>query len=122
MTDSQTGMTLEECASNVQRAIADFTSDEGLKLEVRTHSTQSGTGGYLEIVGRAGSGDDEKAFAYRASQSELETQGDGWFTRKALRSLNDMFRAGHLPVTEGDKVGHQTLKPGGEYTDEPYRG
>ena len=120
MTDPQNGMTLEQCAANVQQGIDDFDLDDGLTLEVRTHATKSGTGGYLEIVGRSGSGEGERAFAYRAAQSELEANGDGWFTRKALRSLNDMFRAGHLPPAQ-DKVDHQTLKPGGEYTDEPYR-
>ncbi|WP_407570583.1 hypothetical protein [Deinococcus altitudinis] len=121
MTDPQNGMTLDQCAANVRQAIDDFELDAGLKLEVRTHATKSGTGGYLEIVGRSGSGEEEKAFAYRAAQSELEAQGDGWFTRKALRSLNDMFRAGHLPTAQ-EGVDHQTLKPGGEYTDEAYKG
>ena len=116
MTDSEPRMTLQELAAQADQEAGAFEADDGLTFEVRRHLTQSGTGGYLEIVGRGGEG----AFAYRAAQGDLEAHGDAWFTRKALRSLNDMYRAGHLPAAQ-EKVDHQTLTPGGEYTDEPYR-
>ena len=121
MTDDRTASTLEAHEANVRQAISDFEADDGLTLQVRVHATKSGTGGYLEIVGRASPEDGPKAFAYRASQGELEAHGDAWFARKALRSLNDLYRAGHLPP-EQEEPDHQTLKPAESYTDEPYRG
>jgi len=120
MTDSERHMTLQDFAAQAEQEAGTFEADDGLTLEVRSHVTQSGTGGYLEIVGRAKPASGEQAFAYRAAQGDLEAHGDAWFIRKALRSLNDMYRAGHLPAAQ-EKVDHQTLKPGGEYTDEPYR-
>ena len=120
MTDPQNGMTLEEAASNAQLMIEEFHTDEGLELRVESHLTGTNGDDFLEITGRSRMNDGVHAFSYRATRSDLEDHGDGWFTRKALRSLNDMFRAGHLPPVQ-DRVDHQTLKPGGEYTDEPYR-
>ncbi len=121
MTPPDQGLALKEYEANVQQAVSEFVADDGLELQVHSHSTHTGTGGYLEIVGRSTSSGGLKAFAYRAAQAELEAQGDSWFTRKALRSLNDMHRAGHLPPAEEGKIDHQTLKPAEEYRDDTYQ-
>jgi hypothetical protein len=111
MTNPQGNMTMSEYQQRAEQAIADFDVADGLELSVQIH--QKGPG-YLELYGRTRLEDGIHAFAYRASRTDLEDHGDSWFLRRAMRSLNDQYAAGHLPMKEGETA-HQVLRPPSEY-------
>ena len=108
---SQPEPKMTDFEQRAQRAIADFDVAEGLELNVKVHDQGPG---YLELYGRTRLDDGVHAFAYRASRADLEDHGDSWFLRRAMRSLNDQFVAGHLPLA-GDEAPHQVLRPPSEY-------
>lgn len=110
MTNPQ-GSTMTEYQQRAEQAIADFEVADGLTLSARAHE---GRAGYLEVLAQASAPDGERAFAYRASHADLDAHGDTWFLRRAMRSLNDQFLAGHLPLMSGD-ADHQVLRPPSEY-------
>ena len=108
---TQPELTMTDFEQRARQAIADFDVTEGLELSARVHE---GGAGYLELSGRAGSPGGVQGFAYRASHADLTAHGDAWFLRRAMRSLNDQFVAGHLPLA-GKEAPHQVLRPPSEY-------
>lgn len=120
MTDLTQNNTLQDYLAQAHQAIADFDPDDGLSLSAQLHQ---GTGlpegdDFLEITGRARSEDGVHAFSYRARRADLEDRGNSWFTRRALRSLNDLFRASHLPRFQGTEAEFQFLTAQEEWTPE----
>ena len=108
---TQPELKMTDFEQRAQQAISDFDVAEGLTLSAKAHE---GGAGYLELSGHAASQDGEQAFAYRATHADLTAQGDAWFLRRAMRSLNDQFLAGHLPLA-GEDAPHQVLRPPSEY-------
>ncbi len=108
---TQPELTMTDFEQRAQQAIADFDVAEGLKLSVKAHE---GGAGYVELSGHAEGPEGEQGFAYRATHADLTAHGDAWFLRRAMRSLNDQFVAGHLPLA-GEEAPHQVLRPPSEY-------
>ena len=111
MTNPQGNMTMTEYQQRAEQAIADFDVADGLTLSAQVHE---GKAGYLELMAQASGKGGERAFAYRATHADLDAHGDSWFLRRAMRSLNDQYAAGHLPLAEGEAP-HQVLRPPSEY-------
>lgn len=113
MTDTDRHLSPEDYLRRAQKALADFDLNDGLKVNITSNPED---GGFLEISGSTQDADFSRIFTYRASQADLEAHGDTWFTRRALRSLNDMHQANHLPVLlNGSEAESQTLRPQEEY-------
>ena len=108
---SQPELKMTDFEQRAQQAITDFDVAEGLELKVKIHDQGPG---YLELSGHAKSPDGEQGFAYRATHADLTAHGDSWFLRRAMRSLNDQFLAGHLPLA-GEEAPHQVPRPPSEY-------
>ena len=108
---SQPELIMTDFEQRARQSIADFDVAEGLELSAKVHE---GGAGYLELSGHANSPDGGRGFAYRATCADLTDHGDAWFLRRAMRSLNDQFLAGHLPLA-GNDAPHQVLRPPSEY-------
>ncbi len=108
---TQPVLTMTDFEQRAQQAIAGFDVAEGLKLSAKAHE---GGAGYLELSGHAKGSEGQQGFAYRATHADLTAHGDSWFLRRAMRSLNDQFLAGHLPLAEGEAP-HQVLRPPSGY-------
>ncbi|GGR07968.1 hypothetical protein [Deinococcus ruber] len=113
MTDSRQDQTngtttFEDSLAVAQQAIADFEADDGLKLQARLLPDA------LEVWAEAGQGNGRQAMGYTAARADLEQHGTAWFLRRALRSLNDLYRASHLPTSAQD-VPTEQLKPPESY-------
>ena len=108
---TQPELKMTDYEQRAQQAIHDFDVAEGLELNVKVLDQGFD---YLELYGRTRQDDGVHAFAYRAARTDLEDHGDSWFLRRAMRSLNDQFLAGHLPLAEGEAP-HQVLRPPSEY-------
>ncbi len=108
---TQPELTMNDFEQRAQQAIADFDVAEGLELNVKVHE---GDTGYLELSGHARGPDGVQGFANCAAHADLDAHGDSWFLRRAMRSLNDQFLAGRLPLAE-DEAPHQVLRPPSEY-------
>ncbi|ULH17098.1 hypothetical protein MF271_18380 (plasmid) [Deinococcus sp. KNUC1210] len=100
--------TLEDALATAQQAIADFEADDGLRFQARLLPDA------LEVWAEAGQGSGRQAMGYTAARADLEQHGTAWFLRRALRSLNDLYRASHLPTAAQDLPTEQ-LKPPENY-------
>jgi hypothetical protein len=99
---------LTQALSSAQQAINDFDFAPGLRVSARLERNPD----YLALTAES---DGHHAFEYRASGVDLNTHPDpAWFIRRALRSLNDRFQAGHLPQTQ-DQADHEFLRPPDQY-------
>ncbi|WP_425145012.1 hypothetical protein [Deinococcus sp.] len=99
---------LDETLTLARQAIADFEADDGLTLQARRE------GDALKVWAEAGNGHGRQALGYLAARDDLERSGSAWFLRRALRSLNDLYRAGHLPNAPQD-VPTEMLRPPDAY-------
>ncbi|GGJ70756.1 hypothetical protein [Deinococcus aquiradiocola] len=106
MTDTERNLDLNAYLQRAEQAVTDFEFDEGLHVAART---APGGGDLLELVAESSKG----SFTYQARLRDLAAHGDSWFLRRGLRSLNDLYRAGHLP--QGQDADHQLLEPQENY-------
>lgn len=100
---------LEAYLREAEQAIRDFDLTEGLNVTAQLRSDPPA----LSLLGRSEHG----ALEYLASGEDLKDEGSSWFLRRALRSLNDRYNAGHLPerTDSTDEPESEYLRPPDRY-------